>query len=590
MRVTTLLAILTLTFLALTTITLGGVTNNECDEPGEAPDVIMPDIYQVQRWGVVGDVTAFSIGTYSCNIGTCWAVWYPNNNQHPVITGNAFRLMDGKFEQIGQSWLKHGFYALSGNLCGGGCIYTNGNHLGVNCSDPYSAGLNGDQDRLGPKFEVNPHTGYFPYPATDLYQTGNAIYKRLQIHNDDLDPSLNPDAKYFAESHYIAPDDAAAGNHHNNAGYREFLVTGSTSYNMQLVGDTTAELPAIMAWQDEDPSVEVAIMQAPDDGLFFLAAKAWETSPGLWHYEYAIENLDSHRAARQFRIPLLPGTIVTNVGFHDVEYHSGEPTENTDWTWHIDDSGNPNYLIWETDTFAENPDANALRWNTLYNFRFDAHLAPRREFVSLELFRPGTPSRVWATTVVPELCNNNGSCDTGEEICSCLGDCDPPPVELNCGDREDNDCDGVADCVDSDCCLGTACDHWDIDDDTYAVCYDCDDTNADVWATPAHVDNLQWIDYFGQVVLTWDAPFDYGASSVTYEVVRSVDSADFMDDPTCMIPPNPSANFIAEHQTPDPGSGFCYLVRATNECPGELGEGGVGDDSEGDPRLAASCP
>ena len=33
----------------------------------------------------------------------------------------------------------------------------------MNCSDSYSAGLNGAQSGLGPKFEVNPTTGVFPY-------------------------------------------------------------------------------------------------------------------------------------------------------------------------------------------------------------------------------------------------------------------------------------------------------------------------------------------------------------------------------------------------------------------------------------------
>jgi hypothetical protein len=565
--------------------------NNECDLPGEEPDVIMSSIYQVTRWGRVGDITAFSVGTYSCNIGTCWAVWFPNNNQHPVITQNAFRLMDGKFEQIGQSWLKHGFFALSGNFCGPGCIPTNGQHLGVNCSDPYSSGLNGDQDRLGPKFEVNPHTGEFPYPATDLYLTGDAIFKRLQIHNDDMNPALNPEAKYYVESQYVAPDDAAAGNNHNNAGYREFIVTGTDpNYNMQLVGPDVTELPAIMAWADNDPEVEITILQAHDDGLFFLAAKATEVFPGLWNYEYAIENLDSNRAAREFRVPILPGATLDRVGFHDVDYHSGEPTDGTDWEWSIDESTMPHTLVWQTDTHAVNPDANALRWNTLYNFRFDTNLPPRYGEVELGLFLPGSPSKLLTRTIVPQLCNYNGVCDTGEEVCNCLDDCTPPVAELICGDREDNDCDGLMDCLDVDCCDGTECDTWDIDDDTYGVCDDCNDGNATIWGTPGYVQDVVWVDLLGQLTLSWSAPADLGGTTVEYEIVRSLDAADFMTDPTCLIAPDPSQTVYVDNQLPDPGDTFCYLVRAQNACPGELGEGGVGTDSAGVPRAAASCP
>ena len=41
-----------------------------------------------------------------------------------------------------------------------------GSALGVGCSDPYGSGLNGSQNGLGPRYEVNPHTGVFPYPYT----------------------------------------------------------------------------------------------------------------------------------------------------------------------------------------------------------------------------------------------------------------------------------------------------------------------------------------------------------------------------------------------------------------------------------------
>jgi len=45
---------------------------NVCDEPGEKPDVIVGDLFMTLRHGLVGDVTAFSLGTFACNIGSCW--------------------------------------------------------------------------------------------------------------------------------------------------------------------------------------------------------------------------------------------------------------------------------------------------------------------------------------------------------------------------------------------------------------------------------------------------------------------------------------------------------------------------------------
>src|SRR5262249_51852561 len=187
----------------------------ECDLPGEAPDIIVGDIgaqgqTDTNRWGTVNGTTAYSIASTSCNIGTCWANWFGSSPNHPVISQNLFDLKNGRFQQIGQSWIKHGFGVVPESFCGT-CTTFSGTHLGVNCSDLYQALLNGQQMQLGRKYDVNPYTGVSVYPPPGMSETGNAIYKRLQVHNFDLDPAINPGVKYFAEIEYIAADDAAAG-------------------------------------------------------------------------------------------------------------------------------------------------------------------------------------------------------------------------------------------------------------------------------------------------------------------------------------------------------------------------------------------
>jgi lysophospholipase L1-like esterase len=52
----------------------------------------------------------------------------------------------------------------------------------------------------------------------------------------------------------------------------------------------------------------------------------------------------------------------------------------------------------------------------------------------------------------------DGNCDAGEDKCSCPDDCGTPPsTETLCNNGEDDDCDGYADCADSDCDGDPAC-------------------------------------------------------------------------------------------------------------------------------------
>jgi len=93
-----------------------------------------------------------------------------------------------------------------------------------------------------------------------------------------------------------------------------------------------------------------------------------------------------------------------------VDYHSGEPFDGTDWTPTVTTSS----VSWTTSAYAVNPNANALRWGTLYNFRFDANVAPGTSPVVIGLFRPGSPATVSPSTLTPGPCGgapNGTACD-----------------------------------------------------------------------------------------------------------------------------------------------------------------------------------
>jgi len=384
-----------------------------CNSPG-GPDVIVGDLTNPgSNYASSGGIEAFDIGTTSCNQGDQNLLWISNTNQHPVIGQNLYRLKDGRIEQIGQSWLKHGFTALTQNLCCT-CSGQGGSVLGVGCSDPYCCGLNGSQSGLGPKWEVNPHTGVYPYPFTSPSYSGS-IARRLQVRISDLDPAQNGGGVYYGEAQYVTPDDAAAGNQNNNVSYRQVTVSGSgSSWNIAMALTTQREKAAIQAWKIADPTVTESPVQIASDGLVIISSKATSLGGNLYHYEYAVYNMNSDRAIGSFSIPLPTGVALSNVGFHDVDYHSGDGIgsvnfDGTDWPATIGASS----VSWATTPFGTNQNANAIRWGTLYNFRFDANASPALGSATMGLFKPGIPNSFTAAAQVPSVllgpadCNNN---------------------------------------------------------------------------------------------------------------------------------------------------------------------------------------
>ena len=363
------------------------------------PDVVVFDLFDTYKWGSSGSKTAYSVGTESCNRGDEPVLWISNSNEHPVIAQNLYRLKDGRLEQLGQSWLKHGFVSVNGNACDS-CDYPpmGGSQLGVGCSDPYWASLNGSHSRLGPRSEVNAFTGEYVMPHGVVPDSGT-LTGRLQVETSDVEPSMNPGATYFVEGQYVTQDDALAGNAFNNASYRRVSVSGS---NDLLVQDSTVEgQPAIMAWSAIDPEVQIAEEAVPGEGTFFVASRVYDNGDETWRYEFAVFNLNSHRSARSFSVPINETTTISNAGFRDVPYHSGEPYDGTDWSFAMEPD--LNRVSWSTESFDTNENANALRWGTMYNFWFDADEPPNESTGELGLFRPGTPQSISVMVKSPRV-------------------------------------------------------------------------------------------------------------------------------------------------------------------------------------------
>jgi len=393
---------------------LGGATRGEAPTRISGPDVIVGDLPDVEELGSAGTQVGLAIATTSCNNGDQPVDWFQlPNTDHPVVPQNLYRMSGGAdntelFEQIGQSWLKHTFFALEDDACNIGCNTSGcgtGTHLCPGCSDPYTAGLNGDQDQIGSRAWVNPFTGNFPTTANNHSgHIHDGVSHRVLVDVDDLNTTLNQGAVYFAEAQYVAPSEytwcqahPTECNMYNNASYRQYSVSGTTNFTFSPVGNTLRMQPAIRAWTGA--SVNQIQPDPGTDGIWFMAYKVTNPSPEVWHYEYALYNENLDRAIQSFSVPLGLGTNISNIGFHAPPQEPGWPNDGTfnnqgysSAPWTVTQA--PDSITWNAETFAQNQNANAIRWGTLYNFRFDADQPPQSADATVGYFKTGSPMTV----------------------------------------------------------------------------------------------------------------------------------------------------------------------------------------------------
>lgn len=347
------------------------------------PDVICGAMPDVNNYGNIGGIRAYSVGTTACNIGTSPAEWIDNTPNHPVIAVTIWKY-DNETErlmQLGVTQVKHSFASLQGSVCqpcqGDGDF----SHLGSGCSDPYGAGLNGSQGDLGPRTEVNPFTGEYLYPYTGINQGGNSIFKRIQVKQTDIADST---ATFYVEGVYIHKQDYAAGTNMNNASYQRLNINQS-SFNANTTGQIFREVPAIYAWQAQHADVVITEQDVPGDGRLIVASKATDLGNGTWRYDYGLYNQNSDKAASSFSVPV--NTATSNHGFHDIDYHSTVDENVSPTNWSPIEGGNA--IAWNTQSESENVWANAVRWGTMYNYWFETDSPPVSGNATVGLFKAG---------------------------------------------------------------------------------------------------------------------------------------------------------------------------------------------------------
>lgn len=372
-------------------------------------DVSGPSYYGRQGAAYPNGEAAFMIGHSHCNSGTVNVPWVATSggvmiDTYPKIAFLFARESGGRMVQIsGQGHSKHSMvpYNFASGPCAP-CTASGGGFFFVGCSDTYGAGTNASQYNLGPNSEIDPWLGswnaqgsYFDRgdpavigpAATDsvrsltssMVSAFGPVKNRIVVRENELLAG----ASYYSQAQLVIKGEPVA-NRGNNLCARPITITGNGS------GWSTGPLgvssfgSVLTLWQGATTDVGG---NGNDDGCFLVAAKVTGPVAGVWHYEYAVHNLDNSRGGAVIRIPVDAAATVTNAGFRDIDGNA-----LNDWT----------FARSATEiTFAAAAN-NAIEWNTFYNCWFDCSVAPSYGFVDVDEARPGPGApRVQIASEVP---------------------------------------------------------------------------------------------------------------------------------------------------------------------------------------------
>ena len=378
----------------------------------EGPDVVVGFVEHPTQIGEINNgLVGLSAATTSCNVGTDNLNWYQlPDNRHPVIALNLYMLgKNGRMEQVGQSWVKHGFFATNEDLCrgqgipgisDGGCPRIDnedGQVLRPQCGDPYDETLNAREDMLGPRSKINPTSGAFGADAQDLsgYPPSTAAQRIITADEAAL---MQQGARFFIEAQYIASDDSTSGHSLNNVTYREMRPTKSGNrWRFDFLTPQLRFIPAIRAWE----GAKFADVEGIEQGAKAKVVVAYKVTPieGKFRYDYAVYNMNSDLGVGSLSIPAA-GLQSGSEGFKAAK-SSGEIWSNDPWT--AKTAGNA--ITWSAEPFATSPKANAIRWGTTYNFWFVSDAAPTQGKATLGRFKTandaGSPETVSVDVEVP---------------------------------------------------------------------------------------------------------------------------------------------------------------------------------------------
>jgi hypothetical protein len=385
--------------------------------------------YQGRRGTSPNGEVGFMVGHSWCNGGSVNLPWISQSNgvmvdSYPRIAFLLARESNGRMVQVsGQSFCKHSPTAF--NFSSGPCAPCNlgsGSYFFTGCSDTYGSGINSSQYALGPTTEINPWLGtwdprgsYFDQgdPAVGgaagidsvrsltsaQVQTFDAVKNRMIVREAELVAG----ATYYGQVQGVVQGEPVSARG-NNLMNRQVGITGSGgSWSTSIIGNSMTG-SVLTRWQGATHALGG---NGNDDGRFLVAVKVTGPVGGMWHYEYAIHNIDNDRGGASFRIPLATNAVVQNPGFRDID-----DNPLNDWT--VTQTAN--------EIAFQAVGSNRLEWNTLYNCWFDCSIPPGAGSMTIDEANPGPGAlSVAIASHVPSGLNFAAKASIGTSCGYCTG-------------------------------------------------------------------------------------------------------------------------------------------------------------------------
>lgn len=397
-------------------------------------DVYLYDVSNSTIYGRRGPAypngeVGIGFGHAFCNKGTVHIPWQTSPTTSGQMTDIHFKIAfllaresNGRIVQVSlpNSYVKHSrvTYNLGSSQCGT-CQTGPASTFRIGCYDAYSTGFNGDRFNLGPASEIDPWTGswnpvgsYFdrgdPMVAGAAANDGVQSLTSAQVGTFDTvknrvtvpESELSQPGTFYGQVHLVCEGEPLAARGDNLLSERLNFTWSGTAWSTSNAGGPVAG-SVLNRWVG---ATRNTAGNGLDDGRFLVAAKVTGPVNGLYHYEYAVHNIDNARGGASLKIPLHPSAELTAVGFRDID-------GNVLNDWALSRSGGELSFLASAN--------NSLDWNSIYNVWFDSNVAPTAGSVVIDQARIG-PGAL-SVTVASDVPNGALSASVATLGTGCFG-------------------------------------------------------------------------------------------------------------------------------------------------------------------------